>query len=308
MKKNVLFLFLLFIFQIAGCKQNEIKKNNEIKESIENKPTTSINFLSFLDEICWEGHKGVFKNCDELFTDKGHMFFIIIPKGGAENSYNKQMNNFSVKDVWKKEDKILEQINKCLVSNLEKDFNIWVFYVDVKFLKRNPDMDSPYSPVNPRKVQVCFYKEKLKRWDVIDVIDINNEKDESNFNNWRENYINSIVKKSNESSNNSSEDKIKISQKWQGKFSRNFTEKFNDGSNSSWVYYFIIESNKVVFKSDSELPIESEYKGLERNNQLELFEGDNKQPSYIIKEDGGKFYIQSDSFENRKGWLLLDKN
>nr|WP_294930306.1 hypothetical protein [uncultured Flavobacterium sp.] len=49
-----------------------------------------------------------------------------------------------------------------------------------------------------------------------------------------------------------------------------------------------------------------EYKGLEKNNQLELFETYSTDIDYTIEEEG-KYYIKGDSFENDNKWLLFKK-
>lgn len=291
-----------------GCKKEKLDEGNKLSIT-----KVEVNFLSFLHELCWEGHKGVFKNCDELFTEKGHMFFVIIPKKGAENWYKEQMKKVDDSNIWKNEDVILEKINANGISNLSKDFNIWMFFTDIKYLKKTPEMDSSYISIIPRKIDMYFFNDKIKKWDVVDTFEIKNNKDESQENAWRQNNLDSIVRKSNkllQNKNKKNQSIIEISQKWQGTYQRQFSEKFTDGTSSFWIYYFVVKNDKIVFTSDSEIAGKgSEYKGLERNNQLELVENetDTIEPIYFIKEEEGKYFIKGDSFENNNKWLLLEK-
>lgn len=307
--KRIIILSALIIcnIQIISCQKakEEVSKSDVKKEKI----LKSIDFLAYpiddLEGIATEGHEGVFRNFDFSYRD-GEAFFILIPKIGAEKWYAINKNKYSGKG-YEIDTKICKDLNKRGFKELSKDFNIWVLYTDIKYLKKKPKMDSPYSPKIPREINVYFYKDELKKWEIVDNFIIKNENDEGKENKWREGFIDKIVKKSNESvSKSNNENQIPV--KWQGTYQREFSDKFSDGTSSFWVYYFIINDDKIIFKADPEIPGgDYEYKALEKNNQLGLFDTDTIKTDYTIKEEGGKYYIKGDSFENNNKWLLFEK-
>lgn len=307
MKKTIiLYILILCSIQITSCQRqkNKVSKRNVKKEKVLN----NIDFLTYpvddLEGITGEGHVGVYRNFDFDYRN-GEALFILIPKIGAEKWSLMTRSKYSGKE-YEIDNKISKDLSKKSFQDLSKEFNIWVFYTAKKYLKKTPNMDSPYSAKIPRAIEVYFLNDTLKKWDIVKNFSVENENDEIQENKWRNNFINKIVEKSNSFTVKESERVIKIALKWQGIYQREFSEKFSDGTSSVWTYYFNVNQYKIIFKSDN-YPGESEYKAVEQNNQLDLFEYDSAIPNFKIKEEGGKFYIQGDSFENNNTWLLFEK-
>nr|WP_294784910.1 hypothetical protein [uncultured Flavobacterium sp.] len=307
MKKTIiLYILILCSIQITSCQRqkNKVSKSNKKKEKVLN----NIDFLNYpvddLEGITGEGNVGVYRNFDFDYRN-GEALFILIPKIGAEKWSLMTRNKYSGKE-YEIDDKISKDLSKRSFKDLSKDFNIWVFYTDKKYLEKTPNMDSPYSAKIPRRIDVYFLNDKLNKWSIVNSFSLENKNDEVKENRWREDFIGKIVAKSNSLTTKESKESTKILLKWQGVYQREFSEKFSDGTYSLWTYYFIINGDKIILKSDN-YPGESEYKVIEQNNQLDLFESDSTRPNFKIKEEDGKFYIQGDSFENNNTWLLFEK-
>ena len=226
MRIKVLCIVLsLAITSLSSCKDKTIEADkNIIKNSITevlniDNQVVELDFLKELQEICVEDD-GVFKNCDELFSKDGtSLFFIIIPKAGAKNWYDKETKNLKG-EIFEINNKLTNKIKKIKKEDLSKEFDIWLFYTDKKYTE-HVSMDSPYNFKTPRITDLYFLKSGKNDWQKLESFKINNDKDETKGNEWRSAFIDKIISKSNY--NNSASSINNLSNKWIGKYSTYFS-------------------------------------------------------------------------------------
>ena len=226
MRIKVLCIVLsLAITSLSSCKDKTIEADkNIIKNSITevlniDNQVVELDFLKELQEICVEDD-GVFKNCDELFSKDGtSLFFIIIPKAGAKNWYDKETKNLKG-EIFEINNKLTNKIKKIKKEDLSKEFDIWLFYTDKKYTEHT-SMDSPYNFKTPRITDLYFLKSEKNDWQKLENFKINNDKDETKGNEWRSAFIDKIISKSNY--NNSASSINNLSNKWIGKYSTYFS-------------------------------------------------------------------------------------
>lgn len=157
--------------------------------------TTTTDFLTSLDDICVEDD-GVFKNCDELYGNDGSaLFFIIIPKEGAQKWYNREVKG--LKGATFEKNKVLtkkvEAIDKAALS---KQFDVWVFYVDKKYTKR-VDMDNAYNLKVPRITNLYHLESGRSNWKKLESFEVKTEADDVKENTWRTAFIDKVIAASN---------------------------------------------------------------------------------------------------------------
>ena len=303
--KKIILIIGVAITLLTSCKEKSIEvdkttNKNSITEILDtNKEVVELNFLEELQEICVEDD-GVFKNCDELFSKNGSsLFFIIIPKAGAKNWFNKESENLKG-EIFEINNKLIDKIKKIKKENLSKEFDIWLFYTDKKYTEY-VGMDSPYNYKTPRITDLYFLKSGKNDWQKLESFKINNDKDEIKENVWRTTFIDKIIKESNE--NNIKSSNNILSSKWIGKYSTYFSYGKIGGDNAGWTLEIIINNNQIKAIGDGyQISFTDLLIANENNNKLILNhlknisgykQGANMNPEFILSEDNGKYYIKS---------------
>lgn len=109
-----------------------------------------------------------------------------------------------------------------------------------------------------------------------------------------------------------------ITEKFLGKFEANTEGELTSEGTGRTTYYFTITTNGIVLKSEAfkgDFLCEGNYKGVEKDNILELYYNENddrckqSKPNYLIKKDGEKFFIKGVGGEGTiNEWIKIDKN
>jgi hypothetical protein len=116
-------------------------------------------------------------------------------------------------------------------------------------------------------------------------------------------------------------DKVKfstpITEKFIGKFEANTEGELTNEGTGHTTYYFTIATNEIVLKSEAsggDFLCEGNYKGVEKDNILELYYSENddrckqSKPNYLIKKDGEKYFIKGVGGEATfNEWVKLEK-
>ena len=260
MKNKIIITVLLFLS--FACKkeintENTSRKTDSIKtENVSNDSvsdsmsdikndfdTKNLKLIKSLDDICAEDD-GVFKNCDELYTKDGsNIFFLIIPKIGANNWY--QNNSKKIKgEIYE----INEQLCKLVLdkkNNLTSEFDVWAFYIDKKFTKKI-NLDTPYTPISPRQTSLLkLISSSQEQWEVIETFNVKSDKDETKETDWRNKKIDEFITKS-----NLKEDNKTLPSNWIGQYSVYFDYGNTGGQNTGWELDIDINSTNITAKGD----------------------------------------------------------
>lgn len=301
MKKGILMIALI-VYSFTSCqeKANTLKINNT--KSIINKKTVNksqnTDFLKNLQDICVEDD-GVFKNCDELFTKDGSsLFFIIIPKIGAKNWYNKQTENISG-EIYEVNNILIDKVKNN--KSLSNEFDIWLFFIDKKYTEF-VGMDSPYNFKTPRTTDL-FYLNSNNNWEKLESFKVLNEKDDKSETKWRSNFIDKIINQSNSKTVLS-----KISNKWIGKYSTYFSYGKIGGENAGWNLDIEISNDSIIATGDGyQIGFKDLLTTKENDNELVLNHlknlngyklGAKMNPEFILIEDKGKYFIKTKWIDN----------
>jgi len=155
----------------------------------------STDFLASLDDICVEDD-GVFKNCDELYSKDGSaLFFIIIPKIGAQKWYTTEVKGLKGA-TYEKNNVLTGKIQKINKADLSKQFDVWVFYTDKKYTTR-VDMDNAYNLKTPRITTLYYLKSGKDNWEKQDDFEVKTEADDAIEITWQSNFIDKAIRLSN---------------------------------------------------------------------------------------------------------------
>lgn len=295
MKKGIL-LIALIVYSFTSCQEKANTLSNSTK-SITNKKSDNksniqnTDFLKNLQDICVEDD-GVFKNCDELFTKDGSsLFFIIIPKIGAKNWYNKQTENISG-EIYEVNNILIEKVKNN--KTLSNEFDVWLFFIDKKYTEF-VGMDSPYNFKTPRTTDL-FYLRSNNNWEKLDSFKVLNEEDDNKETNWRSNFINKIIDQS-----NSKTVLRKISNKWIGKYSTCFSYGKIGGENAGWNLDIEISNDTIIATGDGyQIGFTDLLIAKESDNELVLNHlknlkgyklGTKMDPEFVLIESKGKYFI-----------------
>lgn len=190
------YIYIAAVFLATSCNGQEKEKtvsNNSIEISNKEKGVSKINFIDYpiddLEGITSTQFEGIYRNFDFKYSD-GEVTFILIPKMSSEKWYKQQANIYKNRDL---DLSIETKLNNDSFKNLSKEFEIWVFHTPKKYLKRTPNMDSPYSLLIPRKIFLYQYNSSENKWIETDHFIVNNGSDEAKANHWRENIISNFV-------------------------------------------------------------------------------------------------------------------
>jgi hypothetical protein len=297
MKKGIL-LIALIVYSFTSCQEKANTLSNSTKSIINKKSDNKSNiqntdFLKNLQDICVEDD-GVFKNCDELFTKDGSsLFFIIIPKIGAKNWYNKQTENIKG-EIYEVNNILIEKVKNN--KTLSNEFDVWLFFIDKKYTEF-VGMDSPYNFKTPRTTDL-FYLRSNNNWEKLESFNVLNEKDDNKETNWRSNFINKIIDQSNSKNVIS-----KMSNKWIGKYSTYFSYGKIGGENAGWNLEIEISNDSIIATGDGyQIGFTDLLIARERDNELVLNHlknlkgyklGTKMDPEFVLIENKGKYFIKT---------------
>lgn len=296
MKKGI-FLIALIAYSITSCqeKQKKINANSNASQNItiKNDETKNIDFLKNLKDLCVEDD-GVFKNCDELFTKDGSsLFFIIIPKIGAKNWYDKQTKNLKG-EIYEVNNILIERVKKSKI--ISEDFDVWVFFTDKKYTEY-VGMDSPYNFKIPRITDLYFLNSS-NDWVKFQSFKVLNEKDALKENNWRRDFIDKIIDES-----NSKIEVNKISEKWFGKYSTYLSYGKIGDQNAGWSLDLEITKEKITVTGEGyQIGFKDLLIAKENGNELLLIHAENlsgyklgakMNPEFILVEVNNKYFVKS---------------
>jgi hypothetical protein len=176
--KNILF-FILISF-LLGCKKGEEQKLPSYNEkSIEEQKN---NFDNILKEGDYSWNDGYFITADYgiVYNPKGNnpfgnIILYLIPK-----------NKFDIKDEEIEEKN--QMINSLSIENIKKEFNIYLFLIDKKYLQYLPNGDSSYEAKENYTENLYTYENQ--KWILLDSLNVKNQNEQE----WRENFINRQIK------------------------------------------------------------------------------------------------------------------
>ena len=178
--KKVLPLIISYIFFASNCSgQKEINLLNYPIDDLEGIVATQ--------------YSGVYRNFDFKYMN-GAALFYLVPKDIPSQWLKIQFAQINGNNDSEKEDILLKNLNNKSFREISKDFNIYVFHTDKKYLIKTPMMDSPYTPIIPRTVhlyQLIFNKNEIER---LDSLTINTFQDESKEIIWMNNFITDLIK------------------------------------------------------------------------------------------------------------------
>lgn len=289
-------------------RQKTVQTNQDAIQPVNNKQVivkkqfTSQDFLSSLEEICVEDD-GVFKNCDELFSEDGSsLFFLIIPKTGAKNWYEAASKNLKGA-VYEKNNALISKIQNIDKSDLSKYFDIWVFYTDKKYTQ-HVGMDAAYNIKNPHITDLFYLKSGKNNWEKLESFTVKNDSETGKELEWKDNFINKAIEESNQKLNEPATGLTPISSDWNGKYSTYFSYGEIGGQNAGWVLEIIISANKITASGDGyQLAFLDELSAKENNKELVLSHlknvsgyktGSTMNPEFTVVKDNGKFYLKSE--------------
>lgn len=202
--------------------------------------------------------------CSDYSYDDGHFFTadygcIYDPKG------NNNFGNAIIYLISKKEQQIADEqvtsetdkVNKSSIAEYKKEFKIYLFLIDKKYLNYNKSADPVYYQ-KPKYTEKAYkFDDKQDKWTLIDSINVLNESQIQNEQTWRENIISkSDIKK---------ESKEVVSLKnWIGIYINSDNEKIKSykeiKSRIGW-YELKISSQEISYNNDermeSEFPTEA---------------------------------------------------
>jgi len=178
MKKIVsLIIILLFAYSCSGQKE--------------------INFLNYpiddLEGIVTTQYDGVYRNFDFNYLN-GMALFYLVPKENPGQWFKNKLAEINGNNDSDKEDILLDSLNKKSFRELSKEFNIYVFHTDKKYLNKTPEMDDPYTPKVPRTIylyELNFNKNEIEKLDSLILKTFQNESNEMI---WINNFLSDKIK------------------------------------------------------------------------------------------------------------------
>lgn len=211
-KKTCLIFFLIFL--ILACKKNDSEKKENTYSQNENYNLNFDKVLKVNEYVCDVSDYGSFftTSYDNGITynpkkenDLGNLVTFLIPK---DFLFFQKHSKYINKDDY---GKLQDYINKLSIEEYKKAFDIYVFFIDKKYLVPTSGGDSAYNVTE--KYQTDLYRYKNNSWEKIDSFIVDSDGKDKKEMNWR---INFIEKKSNELRITflNSVDKLKIDNSW----------------------------------------------------------------------------------------------
>jgi len=283
--KNLVLFFIVFLnFQLISCQKITKKDihNLSTEESITN------NFFKEFNTIY--GNNGLLQagNAD---LQKG-IFEIYLTSKNGEKQW------FDALNEKKKYEITIEKLNRSSAYEIAKNFDIWVFYTDKKYVVQLED--ESIGNKTPGIVELYYLKAGSDKWEKKKEYLIKNEDEKIKFNDWKQKTLEEIVDKSNKKHITISP---KISSKWIGKYNAYFSYGQIGGVNAGWSLK--LEISKDTIKANGEgyqISFTDLLIATDNNNQLILNHyknqsgyslGEKMNPEIILIEDKGSYFIKT---------------
>ncbi|QGK72804.1 hypothetical protein [Flavobacterium sp. SLB02] len=198
-----------------------------------------------------------------------------------------------------------KNVDKLSIEEYKKVFDIYVFFIDKKYLVPTPGNDSPYNL--KEKYQTDLYQYKNNSWEKIDSFSINSDEKKKKEMNWR---INFIEKKSNDLQTAffNHINKVKIDNSWYRDYilpldsyepNYNYTYYIKISKDSVYVAERTLKDLLVPFQNADTLFLYHKKNLLSGSEYME-----NKQiPEVKIIKVKDKYYISSEVFDLKKQYF-----
>lgn len=239
--RNIIILLILAL-HLVSCKDNAQTQNYHNTEF-----QKEVNFDHMLQCNDYSYDDGYF-----LTADYGCIYN---PKG------NNNFGNIIIYLIPKKKQHILDEqisietdkINNLSIVEYKKEYKIYLFLIDKKYLNYNKSADPVYYQKTKYMEKAYTFDDKKNKWDLIDSIDIIKENQIDNEQTWRENIISrSIIKKENK--------EIVSLEKWEGLYLNSDNQQlfsYKDIKDRIGWYELKISPKEIVFNNDTRM--ESEF-------------------------------------------------
>jgi hypothetical protein len=288
-------IFILVFFLLICCKNKEkdtvdLIINKEIKESN--------NFDSIL-------------KCG-YFSDNGS-YFVTADKGCI---YNEESDNvfgnliiYLIANDNKKHSE--DYVNKLKTSTLKEEFSIYIYVIPKEYL-----VDTPEGLYQKEKYieKLYTFNKDTKKWEIIDLIEINNIEENLKEQNWRENFINNCIDKNAVLGSIEKSNDFELNGNY---FIKSKVLSIETGSpiEVSFSFYFERKLATLSIRSDNSLEVycEGTYSIDYNKNNVKLEytgEGictsDKNESTFLIKKENNQYLIKSKRFEN-EDWQILNE-
>lgn len=314
--KNVIYLVLFVLF---SCNKQENKIINSEKQTANN----TVKIEKDLDQILvcdnFDIRDGYYQipdyGCtyDNKINKLGNANVIIIPK--TEKFQTNLIESHCLDDMDCLKD-VYKNISSLTMKEFKNNFNAIIFIIDKRFLKKTPSLDQAFNAEMPYIIDTYILQDG--EWKEGFQYKVNNDNDLAKMKDWEEKYLRELVNPSISTTKDASLLEVSdIDKKWIG----NYSVKLNYGETQGLYSGLTI---KIMIKKDSILASGEGYQIgfkdlLSANNdgnklifnQLKNLEGNDlgstMKPEFILIEQGGKYYIQSEwidsDFVNKKNNL-----
>ena len=187
-KKTCLIFFLIFL--ILACKKNDSEKKENTYSQNENYNLNFDKVLKVNEYVCDVSDYGSFftTSYDNGITynpkkenDLGNLVTFLIPK---DFLFFQKHSKYINKDDY---GKLQDYINKLSIEEYKKAFDIYVFFIDKKYLVPTSGGDSAYNVTE--KYQTDLYRYKNNSWEKIDSFIVDSDGKDKKEMNWRINFI-----------------------------------------------------------------------------------------------------------------------
>jgi hypothetical protein len=232
-------LLIFFTFLIISCKDNDIEKKENFKHQHD---PSKINFDKVLkiNEVIYDSSDygsffttsydyGVLYNPEEG-NDLGNLVTFLVPKDFL--FFQKHLKYIESDEYGALE----EYVNKLSIEEYKKSFDIYVFFVDKKYLIPTPGYDSPYNYTD--KYQTDLYQYKNNSWQKTESFILESHEMTNKEIKWREGVINKKTKEIQTAFFNSIS-KLKIDDSWY----KNYIVSL-DSYEPSYSYGYLINFSK----------------------------------------------------------------
>lgn len=312
---------LLFTFLIIGCKNNNSEKTKNVYHQNENSDINFDEILKINDYVYNTSNYGSFFTTSydngiiynpNKGNDLGNLVTFLIPKDFL--FFEKHLKYINKDDYGKLE----TYINRLSIEEYKKTFDLYVFFIDKKYLVPTPGSDSPYNV--EKKYQTDLYQYRDNSWKKIESFSVNSDEEDKKEMQWR---INFVEKKSNELRTTflNSISKLKIDDSWYRNYilplesyepSYNYTYYIKVSKDSCYIAERSLKDLLVPYQKGDTLFLYHKECLLEDSKYLE-----NKHiPEVKIVKVQDKYYLNSQTFDLKnsisnkptKNGFLVDEN
>ncbi len=300
--KKVLFISLLIV--AYSCK-------NKQEKNIDDKLIIEYNFDKF---IKFKNHDYIYKTNENggFFTTSYDYGITYDPKGGNDfgnlvtylipKDFLFFKNNLDFKEFndtyhhnWEK------IINKMSVKEIKEYFDIYVFFIDKKYLIPTPNADSPNKEKDKHDIDLYQYKDN--KWLKLDTYSGLKEENSNQYE-WKDNYIQKVCKKKQEQFFNSIS-KLKIDDFWYRSYYKLF-----DYLEYNCDYEIIIDKNEcsLIDRSLNDILVPYQSKDTlflfhKKSLGMGAYNGEVNLPDIVITKVDNLYYIQKQSFLKNREYI-----